>query len=187
MKMNDRNRSINASRRVLFKSVVVSGGMITLSRKLPEGWITPVVESVVLPAHAAISAELCSTDLEGTYLARIALTFFPCDLEGPLLIERLLEIVIDDDCDVHVRLVLAREMTGTGKLTGSDFSVSISRDADCSASTAQGEGTGVVTGTVNGNTIEGSVETTVPCDQCGSMGNVRDVSTMTGDYEATKT
>jgi hypothetical protein len=35
---------------------MVGGSMLTISRSLPEKWVRPVVESVVLPAHAQTSA-----------------------------------------------------------------------------------------------------------------------------------
>lgn len=47
------------SRRKLFKSVVIGSGIIVAGKSLPESWTRPVVNSVVLPAHAATSCLSC--------------------------------------------------------------------------------------------------------------------------------
>jgi len=43
------------TRRNLAKSLIASGGSVALGKSLPKGWITPIVENVVLPAHAQTS------------------------------------------------------------------------------------------------------------------------------------
>lgn len=40
------------SRRKLLKTIAVGGGVLTTAKALPENWSRPMVESVVLPAHA---------------------------------------------------------------------------------------------------------------------------------------
>lgn len=50
------NNDLRPSRRRLLKSLMVGGSILTISRSLPEKWVRPVVESVVLPAHAQTSA-----------------------------------------------------------------------------------------------------------------------------------
>jgi len=63
--MTDRNRSRNTRRR-LIKILVGSGAAVTLARVAPERWTRPVVEAVVLPAHAQMSYVL-----NGTYHAEV--------------------------------------------------------------------------------------------------------------------
>jgi hypothetical protein len=41
------------SRRKLLKTAVVGGGIIGASKAMPEKWSKPVVDSVLIPAHAA--------------------------------------------------------------------------------------------------------------------------------------
>jgi len=44
------------SRRKFLKSVAAGGGAVIAGRALPESWTRPVVEAVILPAHAALSS-----------------------------------------------------------------------------------------------------------------------------------
>lgn len=53
--MND-NKS-NESRRKLLKSVAAGSGAIVAGKSLPESWSRPVVDSVMLPAHAQTSTK----------------------------------------------------------------------------------------------------------------------------------
>lgn len=52
--MADKNSS--ESRRKLLKSIAVGSGAIVAGKSLPESWSRPVVESVLLPAHAITSS-----------------------------------------------------------------------------------------------------------------------------------
>lgn len=45
------------SRRKLLKSIVAGSGAIVAEKSLPESWSKPVVDSVILPAHAQTSTE----------------------------------------------------------------------------------------------------------------------------------
>lgn len=49
----------NKSRRKLLKSIAAGSGVIVAGKSLPESWSRPVVDSVMLPAHAQTS---CTTD-----------------------------------------------------------------------------------------------------------------------------
>jgi len=49
----------NNSRRKLLKSIAAGSGAIVAGKSLPDAWCRPVVDSVLLPAHALTSA--CST------------------------------------------------------------------------------------------------------------------------------
>ncbi len=44
------------SRRKLLRSIVVSGGAVATGKVMPESWIKPAIDSVLLPAHAQTSA-----------------------------------------------------------------------------------------------------------------------------------
>ena len=49
------DKKSNESRRKLLKSVAAGSGAIVASKSLPESWSRPVVDSVMLPAHAQTS------------------------------------------------------------------------------------------------------------------------------------
>jgi len=53
--MTDKNKTAE-NRRKLLKTVAAGGGAIIAGRTLPEKWGRPVVDSVMLPAHAQASA-----------------------------------------------------------------------------------------------------------------------------------
>lgn len=53
--MTDSTNTRNSARRRLLKSVVAGGGVLATGKLLPENWARPVVQSVVLPAHAQTS------------------------------------------------------------------------------------------------------------------------------------
>lgn len=53
--MTDKEQKKYASRRKLLKSVVAGGGVLATGKLLPESWMKPVVQAVVLPAHAQTS------------------------------------------------------------------------------------------------------------------------------------
>jgi len=48
--MNDNKAS--SARRKLLKSLAAGGGVWTTSKVLPDRWHKPVVDSIILPAHA---------------------------------------------------------------------------------------------------------------------------------------
>jgi anaerobic selenocysteine-containing dehydrogenase len=45
------------SRRKLLKSIAAGTGAVVAGKSLPESWSRPVVDSVMLPAHAATSIQ----------------------------------------------------------------------------------------------------------------------------------
>lgn len=53
--MTDNNTEKNTARRRLLKSIVAGGGVLATGKLLPENWARPVVQSVLLPAHAQTS------------------------------------------------------------------------------------------------------------------------------------
>jgi hypothetical protein len=49
------NEKSSESRRKLLKSIAAGGGAVIAGKSLPESWSRPVVDSVILPAHAVTS------------------------------------------------------------------------------------------------------------------------------------
>ena len=56
--MSDTNST--EGRRQLLKALAVGGGAVVVGNSLPESWMKPVIESVVLPAHAQASGGGCA-------------------------------------------------------------------------------------------------------------------------------
>jgi len=75
--MTDRDRSRH-SRRRLIKILMGSGAAVALARVAPERWTRPVVQAVVLPAHAQMSHVL-----NGTYHAEVTAAL--ASIDGRLL------------------------------------------------------------------------------------------------------
>lgn len=50
--MNSNSDIANATRRRLFKTLIGTGAVLVAGRTLPEHWTRPVVEAVIVPAHA---------------------------------------------------------------------------------------------------------------------------------------
>jgi len=51
------DKKSNDSRRKLLKSIVAGSGTVVAGKSLPESWSKPVIDSVVLPAHAVTTDE----------------------------------------------------------------------------------------------------------------------------------
>ncbi len=49
------NKKSNDSRRKLLKSIAVGSGAVVAGKSLPESWTKPVIDTVMLPAHAETS------------------------------------------------------------------------------------------------------------------------------------
>ena len=47
-----------AARRRILKKMAVGGGIVTASQVMPERWTKPVIDSVILPAHARSSENI---------------------------------------------------------------------------------------------------------------------------------
>ncbi len=47
------------SRRKLLKSIAAGSGAVVAGKTLPESWSKPVVDSIILPAHAELTIETC--------------------------------------------------------------------------------------------------------------------------------
>ena len=161
------NKSKDSRRKVL-KSIAAGSGAFVAGKSLPDSWSRPVVDSVILPAHAQTSPASpgCSTEFAGTYDGTATATVERCgDVIDP--ITPPLTVVIGADCSVSVSYTGNRAYTGTGTIVGDAFSVAISRTEDCTAPAGQNAGTGTVTGTVTGTQISGTAVFGGPCI-CGT-------------------
>jgi hypothetical protein len=49
----------NEQRRRLLKSLAAGGGAFMVGKSLPDAWVTPVIDQVVLPAHAQATLTAC--------------------------------------------------------------------------------------------------------------------------------
>jgi len=56
-----KDKKSGESRRKLIKSIAVGSGAIITGKSLPESWSRPVVDSVLLPAHAQTSGQTYSS------------------------------------------------------------------------------------------------------------------------------
>ena len=78
------------SRRNILKSIALGGGIVTAGKVLPDGWKKPVVDTVILPSHAATTAcvpcldaaTYCASEGEGAPQIGVAVdgtvtVFFP--------------------------------------------------------------------------------------------------------------
>lgn len=64
------SRESGNARRSVLKTLLVGGGIVTTSRGLPEAWTRPVVDAVMLPAHAQTSA--CAISARSVFEDEIA-------------------------------------------------------------------------------------------------------------------
>ena len=65
--------TLTEGRRQLLKAVTVGGGAVVVGASLPAAWTKPVIESVVLPAHAQASGGAALTDED--FFTAVALWF----------------------------------------------------------------------------------------------------------------
>lgn len=56
------NNNSSESRRKLLKSIAAGSGAVVAGKSLPENWVRPVVDSVVLPAHAQATGGAPTSD-----------------------------------------------------------------------------------------------------------------------------
>ncbi|MCP4007879.1 MAG: twin-arginine translocation signal domain-containing protein, partial [Proteobacteria bacterium] len=57
------DKKSNDSRRKLLKTIAAGSGAVVAGKSLPESWSKPVIDSVILPAHAATTDNNDSEDL----------------------------------------------------------------------------------------------------------------------------
>lgn len=51
------NGKTASARRKLIMSLAAGGGVLTTGKMLPNTWVKPVVDSVVMPAHAQLTGK----------------------------------------------------------------------------------------------------------------------------------
>ena len=166
----------NDSRRKLLKSIAAGSGVIVAGKSLQEKWTRPVVDSVMLPAHAQTSPTAPTAQ---TYQGTATTDRDRCDgtSDNPT---PDITIVIDGST-VSITYTNNRPFTGTGTLTGNTFSVAVSRTEDCAAPLGRNDGTGTVTGTISGTQITGGATVGGTCD---CPGNTAPSYTVVGTYTA---
>ncbi len=84
------------SRRKLLKSLSVTTGAIVAGKSLPESWVKPVVDSVVLPAHAATSCTPCldaATYCEGPGISSLRVAVA---IDGTVTVTHLRGVLTDN-------------------------------------------------------------------------------------------
>lgn len=113
------NKECNGKRRKLLKTIAAGSGAIFAGGLLPESWTKPVVNSVVLPAHAQTSVPpttlppttLPPTTLPPTTPPPTTTLTYSCSIEGAL------EIYVGPP-GTQAPVDYTIENTGTGPLTG---------------------------------------------------------------------
>ncbi len=163
--MKEKKGTSRHSRRNLLKSIAAGSGAIAAGKNLPDSWARPVVDAVLLPAHAQTS---CTTAFAGTYTGNATATVNFCDGTNGARTPPV-TVIIGANCSVSVSYTGIRPFTGTGSIVGNTFSVPVSRTELCGGGpgSAANDGTGLVTGTVSGTQISGTAVFGGSCD-CGT-------------------
>ena len=151
---------------------VIKGLVITL----PAIWVTPVVESVILPAHAGTSPSE-PNPFAGTYTDSRPNGGFgsgncPDNDHNDWgdAHQSGITIVIDDSGNVSVTIQDA-PLTGNGVLTGNTFSFGITGSFNLNSSTGCTY-SGTVDGTISGSTITGNYAGSGSCTSgCTNLQN----------------
>ena len=102
----------NDIRRKLLKSIAAGSGAVVAGKSLPESWSKPVIDPVMLPAHAA------TTDVTGS-AGQGAPTPPPCCLVDNLYCDRA-ELSIDVDDSVYVEIGVKADGSVKGFVTHFD-------------------------------------------------------------------
>ncbi len=110
------------SRRKLLKSIAAGSGAVVAGKSLPESWSKPVINSIVLPAHAEL------TDGSDSGAPEVTTTEAPCIIEGTYCWFDE-EFTVDGKFDARVTFTV-----------GSDGSVLIHRTNERNAYTWDGTG-----------------------------------------------
>jgi len=120
----------NENRRKLLKSIAAGSGAVIAGKSLPESWSKPVVDSVMLPAHAQTSPSPCTPCL-------VAATY----CEGSGAGSTTLEVAVNGVITVTHRSFDNPPQTDTvDPCTGGAFSVT--------DDTGSGSGTITISGTI---------------------------------------
>ena len=146
------------NRRKVLKSIAAGSGAIIAGKNLPESWSRPIVDSVMLPAHAQTSPPLTGQTYQGTATTTRDRCNGTSDNPTPSITINI------NGSTVTISYTNNRPFTGTGTLTGNTFSVAVSRTEDCAAPLGRNDGTGTITGTISGTQITGNATVGGSCD-----------------------
>ena len=114
--MSDKKSS--ESRRNLLKSIAAGGGAIVAGKTLPEKWTAPVVDSVLLPAHAQTSPAPTTTAAPCTPCL-VAATY--CEGQG----DGSMRVTVAENGTVTVDHSVGSDTDTVDPCTGGDFSVTL--------------------------------------------------------------
>jgi len=118
------DKKSSESRRNLLKSIAAGGGAIVAGKTLPEKWTAPVVDSVLLPAHAQTSPAPTTTVAPTTTAAPctpclVAATY--CEGQG----EGSMSVTVAENGTVTVDHSVGSDTDTVDPCTGGDFSVTL--------------------------------------------------------------
>ena len=138
----------SANRRKLIHSIALGGGVIIAGKSIPNSWTKPIIQSVILPAHAQTSEPTAETSTSTTMqpggCCEIAGTF-----EGQV-----------DNTDFSIRLVVDASGSISITLLGVGSGTPIQTSVPCSGgSFSVDSSSGTITGTIacNSDTASGNV------------------------------
>jgi len=107
------NKKSNDSRRKLLKSIAAGSGAVVAGKSLPESWSKPVIDTVMLPAHAATTGVDSSSTQEEESCKNTAIIpggAVKCSDEPPYSIYHLYSFSLsDDDCLTQVEKIYNTE------------------------------------------------------------------------------
>ncbi len=179
---HDKDLSVkeNVARRQVLKSVVAGSGTLAAGKALPESWVTPVIEAVSLPAHAATTGatirELGPFQTISTQpivlndfsdLEQVAATDGDARDWDALSDEEILDFFVQPAnalvCDVNSATFTGSfQMTGSADDTVGRLCLGAQFDDECLGGTSWFH-----EATLDGNTIPGGDG--LPCDEVGGL------------------
>jgi len=148
----------NKSRRKLLKSIAAGSGAVIAGKSLPESWSKPVVDSVMLPAHAQTSPSPCTPCL-------VAATY--CEGQG-------------NNGGITVSVAIDGTVTVDAPSLDSQLTDTVDPCAGGAFSVTGDTGTGSGTETISG-TVECGAQTSMTVTQTSSGGGSSDVVLETGN------
>jgi len=150
----------NENRRKLLKSIAAGSGAIIAGKSLPESWSKPVVDSVMLPAHAQTSPSPCTPCLVAALYG-----------EGSGCSGITVDVAIDGTVTVDTPSLDSPQTDTVDPCAGGAFSVT---------GNTGGGGSGGGTETISG-TVECGAQTSMTVTQTSSGGGTGPVLLETGN------
>jgi len=131
------DKKSNDSRRKLLKSLAVGSGAVVAGKSLPESWSKPVINSIVLPAHAALTDDGSGSSGDG-----VTTTPEACVIAGTFCYTHsqfTLEITVAADGKVDITYDSNRGIftndTGSVPVTGGSFDITLTKGDQNSGTT----------------------------------------------------